>query len=314
MLSDLKLLYHLADLKESVFKHFDKTSIENCWVHENRKTIHIRASLGEREFNSWGTSSNEVLAIGISLMELVERAHQSLIPKVWVNCGTGKRLSHHEMLANHSSLTSFLKTSSGLAAHLDFSKSINGSLSEIIERHVITKSALCDLGFSKIDENTYHSLGPLNRHVIVKRHLLSDSSCLFGTSASISLAAAIKSAENELAPQIEWAKNPENISHLFETFSLKDASGVQVYNLKNGSDLKLSHEAIVDSDIDAAEFWYSEIELLPSFKGIKPLKITRAFSPKLQPFYFGRLLDGPINPNAFEGFHINPSREFNIVA
>ena len=314
MLSDIKLLYNLADLKESVFKHFDKTSIENCWVHGNRKTIHVKAHLGDKEFNSWGTSSNEVLAIGVSLMELVERAHLKVRPISWTNLRTGQIKDHSELLAKYPSIDSFLKTSSGLAAHLDIEKAIDGALSEIIERHVITKSVLCDLGFSQLNESTFHSAGPLGRHVIVKQHNLSDSSCLFGTAASTHLLAAIKSAKNELAPQVEWAKNPSNLMHLFETYSFNDASGIQVYNLKNSPEIKISRSAAVDADLDVSDFWYSEIEILPQFRGVKPLKVVRAFSPKLQPFYFGPLLDGPINYDAFVGAQINPSREFNIVA
>lgn len=314
MLSNIKLLYCIPALKQGVFEHFDSTSIENCWVNEKRKTLHIRAMKGDKEFNSWGTSSNEVLAIGVCLMELIERANQSIKPKCWINLKTSEKASHDDLADKFSSLTSFMSTSSGLAAHLSKKHSIENSLSEIIERHVITKSSLCDFGFMKIDDNTFYSLGPLGRYIVVKRHKLFNLGYLYGTSSAKSLNTAIKSAENELAPQVAWSKNAANITHLFDSYSLDDASGIQVYNLMNDIEMKLSQEASVDTHLDVSDFWYSDIELLPEFKEIKNLKITRAFSPILQPFYFGRLLDGAINPLAFEGCSINPSREFNIVA
>ncbi len=314
MLSNLKLLYHLDDLKSGVFDYFDKTSIENCWVHGERKTVHLRACKGDKEYNSWGTSSNEVLAIGVALVEMIERVHLSSLPRIWTNLKTLEQLNHDELAGKYSCLNSFLATSSGLAAHLDLNRSIQNSLSEIIERHVITKSTLCNLGFEKIDKDTFLTKGPLGEFVVIKRYKYLDSGYLYGTASSNFLNDAIKSAENELAPQIAWSQNPANLKDLSASFSINNASGIQFYNLSNDLDLELRSDARVDTNLDRSDFWYSEIEILSSFKHIKSLRVTRAFCPKLQPFYFGRLLDGPLNPEAFDGYKINPSREFNIVA
>lgn len=314
MLSNLKLLYNLKELKSGVFDYFDTTSIENCWVHGDWKTVHLSASKDGKGFNSWGTSSNEVLAIGVALMELIERAHLALKPNLWTNVKTSEKASHEELSEEYESLTSFLSTSSGLAAHLNTKSAIQNSLSEIIERHVITKSALCNIGFEKIDNETFFSKGPCQQFVVIKRYRYLDQGYLYGTASSTNLADAVKSAENELAPQVAWSLNPANLDHLSTSFSLNAPSGIQFYNLNNNLDLKTCADAGVDTDLAESNFWYSEIKPLPSFKSIKSLRVTRAFSPKLQPFYFGRLLDGPINPLAFDGYNINPSREFNIVA
>jgi hypothetical protein len=314
VLSNFFLIYRLDELKKSSFEYFEKVEMKNCWVNGPNKTIHLKAIKDGHEFDAWGSSNNEVIAIAVALMELIERVHIYEKPDYWKNLRTGERINHNKMVGLYPVLNQFMRTSSGLSSQLNEKKCIQGSIKEIIERHVITKSLLCDLGFSMHSKDTFFAHGPLGYIVAVKRYKIQNKGYIFGSGAGLSLNEAIHCAEKELSGQIVWSQNTENVNYFLNQNNINGPSLVQSSNLKDFSDFKISTNVSIDKELSLNDFWFGKIKIISSFNNIPSLKITRAFSPKIQPLFFEPLLGGPLNPAALSGYSVKPSRKFNVVA
>ena len=281
-------------------------------------TVHVSASFQGNRLNAWGADTNESLALSKALVELTERIHIRTIPITWQNAFSKEALTHADVLIAWPILSAFMQTSSGMAAHFDRSEAQLNSLDEIIERHVITKAMLEGIKAQAILNDTFLWKGPLNRHVALIRYDSGHGKYVYGTAASKSVNGAIDAARREISALIPWSQNAANISHLLKSAIANRPSEIQAYHLTHSTqigvlDPSFKNESPVSLGISSKDIWTADIRPHDSFKNLN-LKITRAFSPFMQPLFFGRLSDGPINPLSIDISRLNIQAEYNVVA
>jgi hypothetical protein len=318
VLNKLRLLLNSGELLDTIKSCCEDVQISGCWNHERLTTVHISASFKGNRLNAWGADKNESVAIAKSLVELVERIHIKVIPKSWKNLSSGEQLADTEVQRKWPILQSFLQTSSGMAAHFNKSEAYRNSLSEIIERHVITKAMIEGINAQAILHDTFLWKGPLNRHVALIRHDTGDGKYVYGTAASKSANEAINSAKREISALIPWSKNAANITQLLKSATSNQPSEIQAYHLTHSSQIGILDPSFIDEspvsiEVSSEDIWIADIQPHDSFKNLN-LKITRAFSPLMQPLFFGRLSVGLINPAAIDFRRLNIQAEYNVVA
>ncbi len=317
MLNNLKLLYRIDAVKEAILASTSGLQVKSCWSDGKIKTVHISAVFNGKELNAWGADKNESIALSKSLMELAERIHLKQSPVEWINLQTMSRKSHADMVAEFDSVSHFLATSSGLAAHLSRNEAVSNSLNEIIERHTITKALFENISPSLSTVEQYVWQGPLNRHVTLSRVKLDQYGYLYGSSANASLKSALKRSSEELSALRCWSENPANLSSFMSSTFYEGPSSVQRYHLDNPPELEFlgrRGSGMVSVDIPESTFWIADIPLLPAFFQVESFCVVRSFCPMLQPLGFSKLLDGYINPLAIDLSKINPKVQYNVVA
>jgi hypothetical protein len=293
--------------------------LTTCWIHNETKTIHVSAIYEGRILNAWGADSNESLALSKALVELTERIHLRTTPFTWHNALSNKALTQDEVLLAWPILTAFMQTSSGMAAHYNHKNAKQNALHEIIERHVITKAMLEGVAPKKIDSDSFNWNGPFQTNVALVRHQTKEQgSYLFGTAASFNSKEALAIAARELSALIPWSQNSANISHLLKVATPNRPSEIQAYHIEQKRQIEIfetsnAEQQIISSHITLEDVWFADIPLLKSFEKTG-IKIVRAFSPLMQPLYFGKLSDGPINPAAIDLSRLNIQAEYNVVA
>lgn|GEM_PF-5168190 len=318
MLNKLRLLLNSGELLNALKASCSDLQISDCWLNENMKTIHVSANYQGRRLNAWGSDKNESVALAKSLVELAERIHLRLPPKSWQNMNTGKTKSHDELLTESPILSSFSQTSSGMAAHFNRSAALNNSLNEIIERHVITKAMLQGIRARAVSNDVFLWNGPLQTHVALIRHDTGSNKFIYGTAASNTASAAIEGAKREISALIPWSQNFANIDHLLKSATANRPSEIQAYHLSHSHRISALDSRCLStppdqSGITAEDIWFADIAPIDAFKDLC-INITRAFSPKMQPLFFGKLSNGPINPLAIDLNQLNIQAEYNVVA
>ncbi len=318
MLNKLRLLLNSGELLGALKASCSDLQISDCWLNENMKTIHVSANYQGRRLNAWGSDKNESVALAKSLVELTERIHLRLPPQTWQNMGTGKTKNHDQLLSESPILSSFMQTSSGMAAHFSKTEAQTNSLNEIIERHVITRAMLQGIRARAISNNVFLWNGPLHTHVALIRHDTGSNKFIYGTAASKNASAAVEAAKREISALIPWSHNSANINHLIKTAVANRPSEIQAYHLSEPHKIfvldSMSLSTPPDqSGIKSDDVWFADIAPVEAFK-ILNLKLTRAFSPKMQPLFFGKLSDGPINPLAIDLDQLNIQADYNVVA
>lgn len=318
MLSELRLLLNSGELLDALKTSCSDLQISDCWLYGNMKTIHVSANYLGRRLNAWGSDKNESIALAKSLVELAERIHLRLLPSAWQNMGTGKTKRHDELLNESPILSSFMQTSSGMAAHFSKNKAQSNSLNEIIERHIITKAMLQGIRARAISNDVFLWNGPLDTYVALIRHDIGNSKFIYGTAASNTERAAIEAAKREISALIPWSQNTANIDHLVKTAVAYRPSEIQAYHLSKSQSFDVLDPTCLSGSADQSgikteDIWFADIAPIEAFKSIG-LKLTRAFSPKMQPLFFGKLSDGPINPLAIDLDQLNIQSDYNVVA
>lgn len=317
MLSNLRLMYVLPDLISAVKSTVTDFRSEICWVGDCFYTIHVRGSYAGHTYSAWGADKNESVAFAKAVMELVERLHLTIAPTFWRNLGSGIQISNEKLRENYPIVDLFCETSSGVAAHLDQKMADKGAVAEIIERHVLTKATLECIGPNEICGNHMFWNGPLDHHVCLTSHSVPQSRVIFASGAHTTKAGAMKSADREISSMREWSKNPQNIHALTSSFEKNRPSEIQAYFLKNETNLAFLSQvstSVIGSDISASDIWIADIPLLPHFREIGSLHVTRAMSPRMQPLQFGPLANYSLNPLAIDLTQVKPTVEFNVVA
>jgi hypothetical protein len=317
MLSNIHLLLKLPTLIKAVKNTVSDFHSEICWVGDQYFTIQITALYKGHKYSAWGIDKNETLAFAKAVMELIERLHLNLTPLKWKNFETNQVVTHQEIQRLFPIVDKFCETSSGVAAHLSKSSAINGSVAEIIERHVLTKATLESISPKENSSDTYIWKGPLKHHVCLMAHKLPSKGMIFSSSAHKNLSQLIKASIKEISSMKEWCKNSYNVESLLSNYEKGRPSEIQAYFLTenpNLSFLERQNESIVSPNIEKKDIWTSEVTLLPNFKNIRSLYVTRAFSPLMQPLQFGKLLDSTINPMAIDVSNINTTVDYNVVA
>lgn len=293
--------------------------LTTCWVNKKTKTIHVSAKYDGRNLNAWGTDTNESLALAKALVELTERIHLRTAPIAWLNASSKQTLSHAVLLSTWPILTAFMQTSSGMAAHYNEKNARKNALHEIIERHVITKAMLEGIAPRKIENDRFEWKGPFQTTVALVRHQMREQgSYLFGTAASSNFQEALAGATREISALIPWSQNAANVSHLLKTAISNRPSEIQAYHIEQKRQINIletsnSEEQILSSHITLEDVWFTDIPLLKPFERTG-IKVVRAFSPLMQPLYFGKLAEGPINPFAVDIHHLKIQADFNVVA
>lgn len=317
MLSSIHLLLKLPELINAVQDTVSDFHSEICWVGDQYFTIHVTALYKGHKYSAWGIDKNETLAFAKAVMELIERLHLNMKPCSWKNLDTNESIEHNEIRQKFPIVDIFCETSSGVAAHLSKSCAINGSVAEIIERHVLTKATLESISPQENSNNTYIWQGPLNYHVCLMAHKLQSKGMILSSSAHKNPGQLIKASIKEISSMKEWCKNSHNVESLLSNYERGRPSEIQAYFLTgnpNLSFLEKRNESIVSPNIKNEDIWISEVPLLPNFKSIRSLYITRAFSPLMQPLQFGKLVDSTINPFAIDVSNINTTVDYNVVA
>lgn len=317
MLSNIYLLLKLPELIKAVKDTVSDFHSEICWVGDQYFTIHVTALYEGHKYSAWGIDRNETLAFAKAVMELIERLHLNITPCSWKNLKTNESIEHGEIRLKFPIVDVFCETSSGVAAHLSKSCAINGSVAEIIERHVLTKVTLESISPKENSNDTYLWQGPLNHHVCLMAHKLPSKGMIFSSSAHKNLSQLIKASKKEISSMKEWCKNSYNVESLVSKYEKGRPSEIQAYFLTetpNLSFLEKQNESIVSPYIENKDIWISEVQLLPNFKKIRSLYITRAFSPLMQPLQFGKILDYTINPLAIDVSNVNTTVAYNVVA
>ena len=307
-----------GDLLNAVKRCCSDVQVSGCWQFEHTKTIHISAIFEGRRINSWGADKNEAVALSKSLVELVERIHLKQSPIYWENEFSGEQRPHTEIQNDWPILSSFMQTSSGMAAHFNKNVSRLSSVNEIIERHVITKAMLQGIKAKALSSNTFVWQGPLRTSVALVRHDTGNAKYVYGTAASKSMRSAIEAAKREISALISWSQNAANINHLLNTAVAHRPSEIQAYHLSESEKISIldsSHSLLPpdSSGITAKDIWVSDIAPHEAFAR-SGINITRAFSPLMQPLFFGKLSEGPINPMAIDLNRLNIQAEYNVVA
>ncbi len=318
MLSRLRLLLNSGELLDAIKYCCEDVQISGCWNHDQLKTVHISASFEGNRLNAWGADRNESIALAKSLVELVERIHIKVIPISWKNVSSGEQISDNKIQNKWPILQSFLQTSSGMAAHFNNKNAKQNALNEIIERHVITKAMLEGIKAKAIINDIFLWKGPLKRHIALIRHNTGDGKYVYGTAASESEFGGVNAAKREISALIPWSQNSANISHLLKVATPNRPSEIQAYHIEQKRQIEIfetsnAEQQIISSHITLEDVWFADIPLLKSFEKTG-IKIVRAFSPLMQPLYFGKLSDGPINPAAIDLSRLNIQAEYNVVA
>lgn len=318
MLSKLHLLMKSGDLLNAIKNYCTDVQLSASWEQNQVITIHLSTVSHGRRIHAWGSDRNESIALAKSLVELVERIHLMQAPATWQNLLSGELKTHKDLQSEWPVLSYFMATSSGMAAHFKRTESQKNSLHEIIERHVITRAMLQGVKAKAIFNDTFVWQGPLQTYVALVRHDTGNSRYVYGTAASKNMRSAIEAAKREISSTISWSRNSANINHLLKTAVANRPSEIQAFHLSESQDISVldSTCSILTPDlsgITSKDIWIADITPLEAFAKLG-IKITRAFSPLMQPLYFGKLSEGPINPLAIELKKLNIQAEYNVVA
>ena len=318
MLNKLRLLLNSGELLDAIKCCCEDVQISGCWNHDKLNTVHTSASFEGNRLNAWGTDINESIALAKSLVELIERIHIKEIPISWINMSSGEQISDSKFQNKWHILQSFLQTSSGMAAHFNNKNAKQNALYEIIERHVITKAMLEGVKAHAILNDIFVWKGPLECQIAVVRHNTGNGKYVYGTAASESVSRAVSAAKREISALIQWSQNSANVSHLLQEATPNQPSEIQAYHLEQKRVIDIfeasnPEEQIISSHITLKDIWFAEIPLLNPFERTG-IKVVRAFSPLMQPLYFGKLSEGPINPAAIDLSRLNIQAEYNVVA
>lgn len=310
-------MYVLPDLIEAVKKTVTDFYSEICWVGDSYFTIHVKGTYSGHTYSAWGVDQNESVAFAKAVMELIERLHLTVTPTSWRNLGSGRRTFHKAMREKYPIVDVFCETSSGVAAHLNRRKAEKGAVAEMIERHVLTKATLECISPNKICGDYMMWNGPLEHHVCLASHRILQNGVIFASGADMTKNGAVKSADREMSSMREWSKNPQNIKSLTSSFDKNRPSEIQAYFISNDTNLNFLNRTsneIIGSEISTSDIWISDIPLLPHFRDIGALHVTRAMSPRMQPLQFGPLANYTLNPLAIDLAQVKPTVEFNVVA
>lgn len=319
MLNRITLLLNSGDLLAAINGCCNDVQLRKCWTHNKTKTIHVSASFNGRTLNAWGADANESIALSKALVELSERIHLRIAPSFWSNAVSKEFASHLSLASKWPILNAFMGTSSGMAAHFKDNEAQQRALLEMIERHVITKAMLEGISPQRTDTDSFIWEGPLKTSVALVRHLTKEKgSYLYGTAASLSKKNALAGAERELSALIPWSENSTNIAYLLHSATANKPSEIQAYHLSQKRHIHIfdvlnENGSIISPQISLDDVWFAKIPLLKPFEKTG-IKMVRAFSPMMQPLYFGKLIDGPINPKAIDIHRLNIQADFNVVA
>lgn len=318
MLSKIRLLAKSGYLLDALKSCCDDVQISASWHHAEVHTIHVSAKHEGKSLNAWGADKNESIALAKSLVELGERIHLKHTPNHWVNQSTGEIRTHYDLQNQWPILSNFMQTTSGMAAHFDRLEAQKNALNEMIERHVITKAMLEGIKAKAISKNTFIWQGPLETFVALIRHDTGNCRFVYGTAASKCASSAIEGAKREISALIHWSQNVANVNHLINTSVANRPSEIQAYHLSETHEISALNSSCtkatpISTEITSNDIWMADITPHQSFLNLG-LKITRAFSPRMQPLYFGKLAEGPINQIAVDLNRLNIQAEYNVVA
>lgn len=328
--------YFSASLSEKIIKNIQSVAEKETfsfYLYPNKGKDYllpfagyIEVVIDNQKIKAWGTGETEDIALGKTLLELVERSAFIFSKTQSFSDMNGKSFTLTEIESNFpKSRHLYSPNTNGLAIHMNHKSAFENALKEAIERHTILKALILripparvnyDYGGYVLPNNLKASYfawkGPLNHYVVVSRTRFLDGGCYYHFGCSLSLKDAIERSFMESTPAMIFSQSNPNTKPdssivpgevdsfgRYQRFSGDNYWSDFFENVATSTILEIEPQFNLD--------WIFQSAIaLPSFVGANSgLSCVRVISPYLQQLFFDHWNAKYINPLAIgENFEL----------